>query len=213
MKTARTIGAILAAALTAVFALRGIAMLFPIHGFAIFQYYTVDSNTLAALSGIFLSFFLIRALLTKKPVPTWILLAYFTAAVCLTLTFLVVVFVLAPTAGEDGYRMMLTEGDMLYHHLLNPLLTVFSSVFLLPRIPTKIPEIAHIALLPTELYGLCAVVCNYLMWWHGPYPFLCVYEQPVRDSVLWCAGILGGTYAIGFLMAMAKKAVDRYGIR
>ena len=213
MKTVRSIAAILTSSLTAVFALRGIVMLFPVYGFEIFKYYTVDSNTLAAVSGILLAAFLLRALVTKKPVPVWILLAYFTAAVCLTLTFLVVVFVLAPTAGEGGYRMMLTEGDMLYHHLLNPLLTVISSVFLLPRIPTKIPEIAHIALLPTELYGLCAVICNYLLWWNGPYPFLCVYDQPVRDSVLWCAGILGGTYAIGFLLAMAKKAVDRYCIR
>ena len=160
MKTVRTLGAILCASLTAVFALRGILLLFPVHGFAIFQYYTVDSNTIAALAGILLTFFLLRALVTKKPVPVWILLAYFTAAVCLTLTFLVVVLVLAPAAGENGYRMMLTESDMLYHHLLNPILTVFSSLLLLPRIPTKIPEIAHIALLPTELYGLCAVLCN-----------------------------------------------------
>ena len=209
MKTVRTLGAILCASLTAVFALCGILLLFPVHGFAIFQYYTVDSNTIAALAGILLTFFLLRALVTKKPVPVWILLAYFTAAVCLTLTFLVVVLVLAPAAGENGYRMMLTESDMLYHHLLNPILTVFSTLLLLPRIPTKIPEIAHIALLPTELYGLCAVLCNYLLWWHGPYPFLCIYDQPLWDSVLWCVGILGGTYVIGFFMAMAKKAVDR----
>ena len=169
----------------------------------------MDSNTIAALAGILLTFFLLRALVTKKPVPVWILLAYFTAAVCLTLTFFVVVLVLAPAAGENGYRMMLTEGDMLYHHLLNPILTVFSSLLLLPRIPTKIPEMAHIALLPTELYGLFAIVANYLLWWHGPYPFLCIYDQPLWDSVLWCVGILGGTYVIGFLLAMAKKAVDR----
>ena len=94
MKTVRTLGAILCASLTAVFALCGILLLFPVHGFAIFQYYTVDSNTIAALAGILLTFFLLRALVTKKPVPVWILLAYFTAAVCLTLTFLVVVLVL-----------------------------------------------------------------------------------------------------------------------
>ncbi len=209
MKTVRTIGAILFSSLTVVFALRGIVMLFSVNGFEIFKYYTVDSNTLAALSGILLTVFLIRALITKKPVPGWVLLAYFTAAVCLTLTFLVVVFVLAPAAGENGYRMTLTEGDMLYHHLLNPILTVITTVFFLPRISTKIPEIAHIALLPTELYGLCAVICNYLLWWQGPYPFLYIYDQPLGESVLWCVGILGGTYAIGFLLAMAKKAVDR----
>lgn len=207
MKTVRTLGAIFCAALSAVFAAIGIGMLIPIDGAGMFRYYTVDANLVAAVSGLLLAVFLIRSLVRKKPVPVWILLSYFTAAVCLTVTFLIVVFVLAPAEGGAG--RLLTEGDMLFHHLLNPLCTAIGALFLMPRIPTKIPEMAHIALLPTELYGLFAIVANYLLWWHGPYPFLCIYEQPLQESVLWCVGILGGTYVIGFFMAMAKKAVDR----
>lgn len=209
MKTVRTIGAILSTALTAVFAVWGIGSFFSVYGFEIFKYYSVYSNTLAALSAVLLTFFLSRSLITKKAVPVWILLTYFTATVCLTLSFLIFVFVLSPTAGEDGCREILAGGNVLPHPLLNPILTILTSVFLLPRIPTKIPEMAHIALLPTELYGLCAVLCNYLLWWHGPYPFLCIYDQQLHDSVLWCTGILIGTYIIGFLLAMAKKAVNR----
>ena len=79
----------------------------------------------------------------------------------------------------------------LYHHLLNPVLVFVSFVFLErePRLPARnIP----LALVPTAIYGSIALWANYQRLWTGPYPFLLVYEQTPRQTVLWCACILAG---------------------
>ena len=86
---------------------------------------------------------------------------------------------------------LLTESSMLYHHLLNPVLVFVSFVFLErePRLPARnIP----LALVPTAIYGSIALWANYQRLWTGPYPFLLVYEQTPRQTVLWCACILAG---------------------
>lgn len=210
MNMVQTICVFLFSLCAAFSAICGVAIQLSENGLSIFQYYSVDSNMLSAAAGILLIVFLIRQRIKNKPVPVWVTLSYFTAAVCHALTLLMVVFVLAPAFGTESYGMVLTGYSMLCSYLITPILMIVSALFFLPRIPTKIQEIAHIALLPTELYGLIAVVSNFMLWWNGPYPFLRLYDQPVWDSVLWCAGILGGTYLIGFLLAIAKKAVDRY---
>ena len=45
-------------------------------------------------------------------------------------------------------------------------------------------------LVPTAIYGSIALWANYQRLWTGPYPFLLVYEQTPRQTVLWCAAIL-----------------------
>mgnify|MGYP000810945505 CR=1 FL=1 len=49
-----------------------------------------------------------------------------------------------------------------------------------------------LALVPTAIYGSIALWANYQRLWTGPYPFLLVYEQTPRQTVLWCACILAG---------------------
>ena len=47
-------------------------------------------------------------------------------------------------------------------------------------------------LVPTAIYGSIALWANYQRLWTGPYPFLLVYEQTPRQTVLWCVCILAG---------------------
>ena len=106
------------------------------------------------------------------------------------LSVLTVVFVLGPyCADQGGVVFLLTESSMLYHHLLNPL-CAFVSFVLLEREPKLPARCVPLALVPTMLYGSVALWANYQRLITGPYPFLLVYQQTTRQTVLWCAAIL-----------------------
>jgi len=182
----------------------GTSIIFARSGFGMLEMYTVDSNILAMLSCLVYAVFLIRKLKRGKDVPAWALMAKYASVCCLTVTFLVVVAVLAPMFGPEGYQMMLLRGDMLYHHLFCPILAVLS-FFLFDRVPAAPGKAAGIALMPTLAYAAVTVALNLARIIDGPYPFLKVYEQPVWMSFVWVLLIIGGAYAIAFLLAKLRS--------
>lgn len=106
------------------------------------------------------------------------------------MTLLTVIFVLGPMYEDgNGWYIMLCTSSMLYHHLLNPLCVFVSFVFL-EREPRLSARNIPLALVPTVVYGAIALWANYQRLWTGPYPFLLVYEQTTRQTVLWSVGIL-----------------------
>lgn len=173
------------------------------NGAAMLRFYTVDSNLFAMLACLVYAVFLLRQLTGGKPVPVWAAMAKYMAVCCLGVTFVVVVAVLAPMYGLQGYRMMLFSGDMLYHHFLCPVLAALS-FFLFDRVPLPARRAARIALLPTALYAAVLVLLNLTKAVVGPYPFLMVYRQPVWASCLWCGLILGGAYGLARLLARRR---------
>ena len=154
-------------------------------------FYTENSNLFSAAVCLLVAVCQIWALFTGRELPRWVKRLKFLAACCLTMTFLTVVFVLAPYYPEEGgVFFLLTESSMLYHHLINPLCVFISFVFL-ERDPRLSARNIPLALVPTAVYGAIALWANVQRLWVGPYPFLMVYEQTVEQSVLWCVGILG----------------------
>ena len=94
-------------------------------------FYTENSNLFSAAVCLLVAVCQLWALLSGRALPRWVKRLKFIAACCLTLTFLTVVFVLAPYyPDEGGVVFLLTESSMLYHHLLNPVLVFVSFVFL-----------------------------------------------------------------------------------
>ena len=79
-----------------------------------FMFYTQDSNILACAACALLAAFQIRALRTGADIPVWAQRLKYAAVCCLSVTFLVVVLVLAPMSG-GAYGVMLLSGTMLYH--------------------------------------------------------------------------------------------------
>jgi hypothetical protein len=103
-------------------------------------FYTENSNLFSAAVCLLVAVCQLWALLSGRALPRWVKRLKFIAACCLTLTFLTVVFVLAPYyPDEGGVVFLLTESSMLYHHLLNPVLVFVSFVFLErePRLPAN----------------------------------------------------------------------------
>lgn len=175
------------------------------NGASMFQFYTEDSNLLALAACALSAAFLLRSLKTGDPVPLFVRTLHYAAACCLTLTFLVVVFVLCPMYGAMAYRYMLLDGSMLFHHLLCPLALFVSFVFFEPGQPLR-RKAAFWAFLPTLIYAAVSVALNLARVMDGPYPFLRVYDQPVWASCLWMILIPGGAYGIALgLRALSAR--------
>ena len=174
------------------------------NGLGMFTFYTVDSNIFAMFVCTVYAAFLIRRAVSEKEVPEQMQMAKYMAVCCLTVTFLVVVLVLAPMVGKDGYQKLLLSNEMKFHHLLCPLLAGLS-FFLSDHIPFKPGKAARIAILPTAVYAVVAVILNLLHIISWPYPFLRVYEQPAAVSGLWFALILAGAYGVAWGIAEAVR--------
>lgn len=177
----------------------GAALHFAELGWAMFQYYTLCSNVFLLLACAVQAWYEGRVLLKKGLfVPSWVRLLKYFAVCTVTVTFFVVVFILVPLAGGPRWlAYALTNGAMLYHHTLCPLLGLASFVFV-DRVSLPDRRVTLWALAPTALYALVATALNLTRTLHGPYPFLYVYEQPAWASAVWFAAILGVAWALAF---------------
>ena len=178
-------------------------------GWDFVQFYTEDSNTLALITCLFLAVYEYQMWKGQRSVlPGWIQELKYIATVCLTLTFLVVIFILIPLQGGIGSAyFFLINGSMLYHHLICPILAFVSFLWFDPMEKRSRREIG-VALLPTLVYALVLVILNLAKLVDGPYPFLKVYQQPVYMSCIWVAVILGAAYAIAAILSKMVNYPD-----
>lgn len=160
-----------------------------------FLFYTELSNLFAMGVCFVTALCQLRALLTGGEMPAWVRTLKYTVTCCLMLTFLTVVFVLAPMYGPDGHYVMLLTSSMLYNHFLNPVTALLSFV-LLERVPALPRRAVGRAMIPTLVYGGIMLAANVAKVYKGPYPFLYVYEQPLWTSCMWVVVILGGALLI-----------------
>src|SRR5574344_533991 len=142
------------------------------NGFKLFQFYTEDSNLFALLACLILSIYLIIGLIKKKYyVPKWVTTLKYFATCFLTITFLVVIFILIPMMSKaypGAALAFLTRGSMLYQHLICPILVFISFVFIESIPLTKKENI--LSLLPTIIYAIILIILNILRVVEGPYP-------------------------------------------
>lgn len=166
----------------------------------VFTMYTELSNMFNVAVCALVALCQVLDLFTGRELPHWVKQLKFWSTSCLTMTFLTVVFILAPMYEDgNGWYIMLCTSSMLYHHLLNPLAAIFSFV-LLERSPRLPRSTVKWALLPTVLYGGIILWLNIQRVVDGPYPFMKVYDQSVQASVLWCIAILLMNYFYAWLL-------------
>ncbi|MBS7263058.1 MAG: hypothetical protein KIG36_05575 [Eubacteriales bacterium] len=180
-----------------------------LNGWSLFQYYTEDSSILMLIASVAL-FVCLTARLDEpeRPIPVWVWTLYYAAVCCVTVTFTVVIFVLAPMIGWDKLGWLLAHGPMLYHHTLCPILAILLFAWMgksgaLPRRPILY------ALIPTLLYAAVVIPLNFARVLTGQYPFLLVYEQPLWMSALWCVLIIGGAAGLAWLIYLSGKRRKR----
>jgi|GEM_PF-545936 len=169
-------------------------------------FYTVLSNLLALAASVLYLLALGGGRL-RRVADLW----RYAASVCLTVTCLVVVFVLVPTdrSGDlmTAAQSMLLSEDMRIQHLLCPVMSFVSFVFF-EDVRLRRGDWLRAAL-PTFLYAAVLVPANYLRVYEGPYPFLMVHSQPWQTSVLWSAAILGGVMLLSWLLGRGKARGPR----
>lgn len=160
---------------------------------SMFQYYTQCSNLLAAIAGV-----VCLAAHAGRFDLAWAHRIKFCACATQLMTFVVVVFVLAPminSTGQNGFAYLFLTGVMPVTHLAGPLLTI-ASYLLYEREPLPgLRECAY-ALVPTLAYAVVAYLCNYLRIFEGPYPFLLVWEMTLEQVALWVVVLLAVAAAL-----------------
>ena len=185
--------------------IKGMTIRITRHGSFGFEYYTQDSNLLMLIVAAMACFFILRKMIKRTDYPRWFSILKYTATLALLLTNLIVVFVLAPGIGfPQGYQLLVFTGAMYYTHLVCPVLAMVSFC-LFEKHNLNHKNDAFLAIIYTLVYAVILLILNILHVVWGPYPFLMVYDQPIWTSLLWCVGILGGTY----LLALALKCLRR----
>ena len=162
--------------------------------------YTELSNMFNAAVCALVAMFQLVNLFTGWDLPRWLKRLKFLSTSCLAMTFLTVVFILAPMYEDgNGWYIMLFTGSMLYHHFLNPVLAILSLVLFerLPRLPLRQ---VWWALVPTILYGLYDLHGNITGAIDGPYPFMRVYDQTIQETLMWFTIILVTNLLYAFLL-------------
>ncbi len=199
----------------------GLNYTFGVHdGLKMFIYYTDSSNFLCLIvSGLFVVFmlpalskgrtsgfvstYMMQHYKGSARMPEWITLMRYICTCCLMVTFLVVLFVLGP---KKGFADQLLKGVHPIDHVLAPVLSVLSFLFLetAEPLPKKAPVYAVI---PTLIYAVIMIGMNAARLTEGPYFFLRVYEQSPVKSVLWTLTILGGNYLVACLVMKGYNAM------
>ena len=158
-------------------------------GKGMFIFYTIISNFLAMLSTI--SLFILPG-------------SDFTAAfrylsVCMmTMTCLVVIFVLVPMSGD--LKGELFSGTQFFYHLLCPIITLLCYVLW-----EKHYGVWQLPALATTLYGFVMIYMNYIGKADGPYPFLRVRKQSKAATAMW----IGVMFAAITAIALGIRVIAR----
>lgn len=115
------------------------------------KYFTVQSNIFMGISALIS---LIYLLVKKDKYPTWIVILKLMSTTCLTLTFLTVLGYLAPLMGID----MVFLGANLYMHLIIPVVSIISFIFVEPKVELKF-KWNFFSAIPSGTYGIIYISC------------------------------------------------------
>lgn len=158
------------------------------------EYYTNDSNIIALISSLLFIFFYSKDKKIIKDIR-------FIATSCLTVTLLVVIFILCPMYNFNYKLLMFTDNFFILHTLV-PVLSIISYTTLEDRSNKN-----YLCLLFTLIYGTILIILNILKVVDGPYPFLKVTSQSLFVSLLWGIIIIGGSYVIGLGLNYLNKKI------
>ena len=175
------------------------------NGISSLRYYTQDSNIVVIIAAVlYIIYYFKSEKEGKEELPYFVGLIKYIASCVVTVTFIVVLTVLAPSRaseGRDAVIHVIVGGSNLYHHVLCPILCVISNIFIDEKITISLKE-NLLATIPTFLYGTITLILNIAKVMYGPYIFLHVYEQSVLMSVFWFMAIVGGGFLIAFLFGI-----------
>lgn len=125
----------------------------PPYEFSYFRYFTNLSNIYAGIVALILFSYTIIHFNDDKPLPKWLSRVALGASTGVALTFLTVLFFLAPTYAAKGnnYFIMFMD-DMLFTHFLNPIVSCIVFIFFTKHEKTNFKE-ALFGIIPMVIYS------------------------------------------------------------
>ncbi len=169
-----------------------------------FEYYTEDSNILALLASTLYVLFI----LASKKLPKWLSTLKYLATICLTITFVVVLFILIPMYNFDFFGLLF-DGSFLYHHMICPILSILSFI-IFDDVGNITLKDNILSMIIPAIYGLILIPLNMFDIIIGPYPFLMVKEQNIIVSVIWTIVLFGLSFLIAYVI---RKLYSKYSYR
>lgn len=168
--------------------------LFVDHGIMV-EYYTNDSNIIALISSFLFIIFYKKDLEIVKDIR-------FVATCCLTVTFLVVIFILCPMWDFNYKYLMFTDNFLIFHTIV-PVLSIISYLVF-----EKESNKNYLCPIFTIIYGIVLVILNLLRLVDGPYPFLKINSQAPIASVIWATALILGTYFVSIILNYFNKKIQ-----
>ncbi len=120
--------------------------------------FTVESNILLGLVAGAATFFGVRSLLKRRPLPKALNTWYLIAASSAMLTCLTVVFFLAPIRamrGRNYFDMLI--GPMFFFHFFNPILAAITLIFFTDK-PKLTLKSRLLSILPPAIYAIPYII-------------------------------------------------------
>ena len=159
------------------------------------EFYTDLSNLMALITSIL---YLVFYKKENKIVNS----LYFITATMLTITLLVVIFVLGPMYKFD-YKWLLLQGSHLIMHFICPVLFILVYLFHKKRNDNK-----YLPVFVTVIYGVVLIILNLLKVVDGPYPFLKVYNQSIFMSILWGIILISVSLGISIILIRLNNRIN-----
>ena len=179
------------------------------HGLGVFQFYTENSNYFALIASLLFCLSCVRAINKSTPLPQYIHVLRFVSASSLTITFFIVLTVIIPV-NPSSFTEMIFMGSNIFHHVLCPILSFVSFVWL--ESETQISKTSLLAILiPTIVYGIICIILNILKIIVGPYPFFFVYAMPWYFVVLALIGVLAVVLGLSIFVLWLRNKQARKG--
>lgn len=157
-----------------------------------FVFYTQISNLLALISSL---------LLVIAGQKDFIEVIRYVSTSMLIMTFLVTACVLVPMSGSP--KELLFSGSGLFHHLLIPIISTISYMFLEKRADFKwiwLPIVITLA------YGLLMLYLNYIKKIEGPYPFFMIRSMGAKITTIWMVVLMIVMSCISFMTGYHKPS-------
>ena len=172
----------------------GLIMTIKIYNKIPLEYYTELTNLYTLIiTSIYLYY-----LITNKKIPKLIQILKYISVLDLTITFLMVVFVLVPM-NDFNFKWLVFNEDFIFFHFLCPIVSFISYMFIDKYDKFTKKDIIR-STYPTIIYSIVLITLNILNIVTGPYPFLEVRNNPVIHSLIWLVSLQ--TFLIGLTILL-----------
>ena len=155
-------------------------------------FFSAWSNVLPAICAVFSLNYLHK----EEKLPRLLAAMKLASVMMLTMSFLVIVLVIAPL---KGWAMLFDFGGMIFLHLIVPILGALDFLFLADMYPLEKKDVI-ISLTPMMLYATMVLLTLIIAGNDdlAPYTFMRIHSQPVYETILWMVGLFALGYALSY---------------